>query len=66
MQEPDQPGVIQRFEGPILNQFEQMIKPDMESVEGLLGWLGSPTSMLTSYSNMRSIVSRNTKQTRES
>ena len=38
LQEPDQPGVVQGFQGPVLNQFDQMIKPDVQIIQGLLGY----------------------------
>ena len=41
LQEPDQPGVIQRFEGPILHQFQEVVEAEVEIVQGLfdLWWI---------------------------
>ena len=42
LQEPDQTGVIQRFQSAILEEFDQVIKTDMEGIQGLFGCVGIP------------------------
>ena len=41
LQEPDQPGVVERFKGPVFDQLDQVIEADVEILQRLLrcGWI---------------------------